>query len=194
MVAEWISTNADLILRLGLIGALVGASVSIGLREYFDWRRSGGDRLTLLDLETEQNKRQLTAFEKDSSWITAAPAHSLSTKVWEETRARLSHLLKKDEFADILKYYESVRVINGVRDQVVDNVEPSDFGPKGRMAEKKTAVIQRNIEKGLPQLLEQSDKAIAVIRQYVPKDALKGTHLNNLTFDRDPEQWGKRTS
>ena len=173
---EWLSTKANFILRLGLIGALVGASVSFGLREYFDWRRRVRERrglLTLLDLETDQNERQLISFKGDPAWITRAPANSFNSKFWEESRARLSQLLKKEEFADLLKYYEAIRVIDGAR---------------------KDAKMQSTIIKGLPQLLEQSDKAIAVIRRYVPKDALKGTPLKNIAFDRDPHRWGKRNS
>lgn len=101
---EWLSTNSDFILRLGFIGALV----TFGMREWFDRRRRVRERrglLTMLDLEAEQNERQLVEFEHDRTYILRAPAHSLSTKFWEDCRARLSHLLKKEEFADLLKYY-----------------------------------------------------------------------------------------
>jgi hypothetical protein len=190
-VLDWIYANADIIIRLGLLGALVGASVSFGLREYFDWRRRARERrglLTMMDLETEGHERQLMAFEQHPDWVTRAPAHSLGSKIWEESRARLSQLLnKKEEFVDLLKYYEGIRVIDGVRSGAGDVEAVRGFGPDYRLEEKKTAVARHKIEKGLPQLREQCEKARMVIRKYVPEDALDGTPLKNITFDRYPE-------
>ncbi len=91
---------------------------------------------------------------------------------------RLSQLLEEEEeFADLLKYYDSIFQINGFR-------QNSDESAVHR---------QQTVMQGLPQLREQSNKAIAVIRKYVPKESLQGTPLKNITFNRDPERWGKRT-
>jgi hypothetical protein len=56
-----------------------------------------------------------------------------------------------------------------------------------------TVLRQQPVMQGLPQLREQSNKAMAVIRKYVLEEALQGTLLKDNTFDRDPERWGKRT-
>ncbi len=147
-------------------------------REDNQRRRERRGLLTLLDLETDQNDRQFTAYEQDPTWIIRAPDYTLSTRKWEATMVRLSQLLEEEEeYADLLKYYEGIFQINGFR----QNTDESAF-------HRQQTVIQ-----GLPQLREQSEKAIAVIRKYVPKDALNGTPVRNITFNRDPERWGKRT-
>lgn len=64
-------------------------------REEDQRRRERTGLLTLLDLETDQNDRQLTAYEQDSTWIVRAPDHTLSIRMWEATMVRLSQLLKK---------------------------------------------------------------------------------------------------
>jgi len=146
-------------------------------READQRRRERRGLLTLLDLETDHNDRQFTAYEQDSTWIVRAPDHTLSIRMWEATIVRLSQLLEEEEFADLLKYYDSIFQINGFR-------QNSDESAVHR---------QQTVMQGLPQLREQSNKAIAVIRKYVPKEALQGTPLKNITFNRDPERWGKRT-
>jgi hypothetical protein len=147
-------------------------------REEDQRRRERTGLLTLLDLETDQNDRQLTAYEQDSTWIVRAPDHTLSIRMWEATMVRLSQLLEEEEdFADLLKYYESIFQINGFRQN----------------GDESAVLRQRTVMQGLPQLREQSNKAMAVIRKYVPEEALQGTPLKDITFDRDPERWGKRT-
>jgi hypothetical protein len=149
--------------------------VAIVWTELIGWRRRRWERrglLTILDLETEQNERQLQAYEGRIGYSTVAPADSLSVGGWEGTRARLSHSLKPDEYADLAKYYEGIRVINGFR---LHKDTPKD-------------TRHHMIKTELPQLKKQSDLARERIRQYVPPDALDGTPLRNLTFARDPEQ------
>jgi len=91
---------------------------------------------------------------------------------------RLSQLLEEEEdFADLLKYYESIFQMNGFRQN----------------GDESAVLRQQTVMQGLPQLREQSKKAMAVIRKYVPEEALQGTPLKDITFDRDPEWWGKRT-
>jgi hypothetical protein len=147
-------------------------------REEDQRRRERTGLLTLLDLETDQNDRQLTAHEQDSTWIVRAPDHTLSIRMWEATMVRLSQLLEEEEeFVDLLKYYESIFQINGFRQN----------------GDESAVLRQQTVMQGLPQLREQSNKAMAVIRKYVPEEALQGTPLKDITFDRDPERWGKRT-
>jgi hypothetical protein len=147
-------------------------------REEDQRRRERTGLLTLLDLESDQNDRQLTAYEQDSTWIVRAPDHTLSIRMWEATMVRLSQLLEKEEkFADLLKYYESIFQINGFRQN----------------GDESAVLRQQTVMQGLPQLREQGNKAMAVIRKYVPEEALQGTPLKDITFDRDPERWGKRT-
>lgn len=147
-------------------------------REEDQRRRERTGLLTLLDLETDQNDRQLTAYEQDSTWIVRAPDHTLSIRVWEATMVRLSQLLEEEEeFADLLKCYESIFQINGFRQN----------------GDESAVLRQQTVMQGLPQLREQTNKAMAVIRKYVPEEALQGTPLKDITFDRDPERWGKRT-
>jgi hypothetical protein len=148
--------------------------VAVGVTEYFGWRRRRRERrglLTILDLETKQNATQLQTYEDRIVWSTVAPADSLSVGGWEGTRARLSHLLKPDEYADLAKYYENIRVINGFR------------------LRKDPPEVRRHcmIKTELPQLKAQSDLARERIRKYVPPDALDGTPLSNLPFAGDPE-------
>ena len=127
----------------------------------------------LLDLETKLIEGHLIRYERNSSLLHRAPAHTLSTKVWEESRTRLSRLLDEEtDLADLIKFYELIRIVNEIR---------RDRNNRA------TLVV------ALPQLREQCDKAIAVIRKYVPREALEGTPMENITFPLDPERGDSRT-
>lgn len=176
------------IVGLTFFGAMITIAVNLARdyrqrkrelqREEDQRRRERTGLLTLLDLETDQNDRQLTAHEQDSTWIVRAPDHTLSIRMWEATMVRFSQLLEEEEeFVDLLKYYESIFQINGFRQN----------------GDESAVLRQQTVMQGLPQLREQSNKAMAVIRKYVPEEALQGTLLKDITFDRDPERWGKRT-
>lgn len=178
----------SLIVGLTSFGAMLTIAVNLARdyrqrkrelqREEDQRRRERTGLLTLLDLETDQNDRQLTAYEQNSTWIVRAPDHTLSIRMWEATMVRLSQLLEEEEeFVDLLKYYESIFQINGFRQN----------------GDESAVLRQQTVMQGLPQLREQSNKAMAVIRKYVPEEALQGTPLKDITFDRDPERWGKRT-
>lgn len=178
----------SLIVGLTFFGAMITIAVNLARdyrqrkrelqREEDQRRRERTGLLTLLDLETDQNDRQLTAYEQDSTWIVRAPDHTLSIRMWEATMVRLSQLFEEEEvFADLLKYYESIFQINGFRQN----------------GDESAVLRQQTVMQGLPQLREQTNKAMAVIRKYVPEEALQGTPLKDTTFDRDPERWGKRT-
>jgi hypothetical protein len=65
-------------------------------REEDQRRRERTGLLTLLDLETEQNDRQLTAYEQGSTWIVRAHDHTLSIRMCEATMVRLSQLLEEE--------------------------------------------------------------------------------------------------
>lgn len=95
----------SLIVGLTFFGAMITIAVNLARdyrqrkrelqREEDQRRRERTGLLTLLDLETDQNDRQLTAYEQDSTWIVRAPDHTLSIRMWEATMVRLSQLLKK---------------------------------------------------------------------------------------------------
>lgn len=95
----------SLIVGLTFFGAMITIAVNLARdyrqrkrelqREEDQRRRERTGLLTLLDLETDQNDRQLTAYEQDSTWIVRAPEHTLSIRMWEATMVRLSQLLKK---------------------------------------------------------------------------------------------------
>jgi hypothetical protein len=95
----------SLIVGLTFFGAMMTIAVNLARdyrqrkrelqREEDQRRRERTGLLTLLDLETDQNDRQLTAYEQDSTWIVRAPDHTLSIRMWEATMVRLSQLLKK---------------------------------------------------------------------------------------------------
>lgn len=95
----------SLIVGLTFFGAMITIAVNLARdyrqrkrelqREEDQRRRERTGLLTLLDLGTDQNDRQLTAYEQDSTWIVRAPDHTLSIRMWEATMVRLSQLLKK---------------------------------------------------------------------------------------------------
>lgn len=95
----------SLIVGLTFFGAMITIAVNLARdyrqrkrelqREEDQRRRERTGLLTLLDLETDQNDSQLTAYEQDSTWIVRAPDHTLSIRMWEATMVRLSQLLKK---------------------------------------------------------------------------------------------------
>ena len=57
------------IVGLGILGTL-GTIVWRSIQESRQQKRERKGLLTLLDLETDRNKRQLEAYEDDSTWIT----------------------------------------------------------------------------------------------------------------------------
>lgn len=177
LTAAWdaLASIGTTIVGLGILGTL-GTIVWRSIQESRQQKRERRGLLTLLDLETDRNKRQLEAYEDDPTWITRAPADTLSTKVWGETRAKLSYLLEKAEFADLLKHYNAAEVVNSFRLNTAED----------------TKHRQDTVQNGLPQLKEQADKARAVVRKYVPADALHGTPLDNITLNPDSRRWGTR--
>lgn len=191
LTAAWgaLTSIGTTIVGLGILGTM-GTIVWRVIQDSRQQKRERRGLLTLLDLETDRNKRQLEAYEDDPTWITRAPADTLSTKAWEQTRARLSYLLKKEEFADLLKHYNAVEVVNSFRFNLV---EPSDKDYLGDYrVNQDIKHKQDTVKKGLPQLKEQADKARAVIRKYVPADAIHGTPLKNITLNPDPHRWGRQ--
>jgi hypothetical protein len=98
-----------------LVGALLGATTGYVFREVEEWRRRKRERrglLTLVDIETKHNEELLTKYEKNPEWITDQSRRTLSTGAWDDTRVRLSQLLKDTElFSKLAEYYEEMRRI-----------------------------------------------------------------------------------
>ena len=69
----------DMVVRLGIIGFVVGATVRAYGR-YRQRKRELKGLLKLLALETRQNEKQLLTYGETPSWITQAPSHTLSTE------------------------------------------------------------------------------------------------------------------
>jgi hypothetical protein len=114
--------QSTLTLLLGVItasaalgGALLGAITGYVFRELEELLRRERERkglLTLVDLETRHNAELLRDYEKNKEWITDQSRGTLSTRAWDDTRVRLSQLLKDTElFSELAKYYEEMRRI-----------------------------------------------------------------------------------
>ena len=123
-LTDWLANLDESTLRLlvGVItasaalgGALLGAITGYVFRELEEWRQRKRERrglLTLVKLETKYNEDLLTKYEKNREWITDQSRGTLSTRAWDDSRVRLSQLLKDSElFSELAEYYEEMRRI-----------------------------------------------------------------------------------
>jgi hypothetical protein len=156
---RWLSSSVG----VAVVGALLGLGVFIAVVAYLlsEWgeRRQRKTELKgllrILEIEIAGNKRQVHIFDEHPAWITQAPANSLQTKAWEDTRARLAHLLKNEkQFDDIARYYWNVQE---VKRYLLDNTS----------AETSEEHRHKHLTPQLRLLLDLSDIARGHIRKHI---------------------------
>ncbi len=174
----------SVVVSLGILGALISLAWNVWKdrqqrrreREREERQRQIERRglLTLLAREIEMYERQWEVFEEDPTWVVQAPEYLLSTKVWEDARMRLSQLLEVNEFADMIRLFQNVNVLQEMRQRTdlypifVPGVEAGD----------QLAFGQRIVEAkhGVAQFKKQTAAVKDHMRRYsVSEDDLKGS-------------------
>lgn len=133
-------------------------------------RRERKGLLTLLARDFELYEQLWEDFENHQSWVVRVPDHLLSTKVWEDNRARISQLLKNKEFMDMVRLFQNIDVLKEVRKR-------PDIWPEFLDVEvgDETGFGQDFVTKGLPFLKKQTAVVKEHIRKHVSEEDLKGS-------------------
>jgi hypothetical protein len=181
-MTKWVTDNLPLFqdtlpVWAALTGALIGAAMAFGLREWADRRQRKKELiglLRLLDVETYINHNVMRGFQV-SHELRANRKYSLLVNAWDDTRIQLARLLKSTEqFADITFYYERVRAIEERRQQDIQErvrLSSSIFEQDRTLAESNVGAIGKD---ELDVLLDLSETVRGHIRKHVP-DSTRGT-------------------
>ncbi len=103
----FLSTAVGVVVGLGVLGSLFTITWRI-VGDAVRCRRERKGLLTLLARDFELYEQLWEDFERHQSWVVRVPDHLLSTKVWEDNRARISQLLKKKEFMDMVRLFQNI--------------------------------------------------------------------------------------
>lgn len=121
--------------------------------------------LRLLDIEIGKNQEQIRWFKLSSQWIVKAPEYSLSYKVWEDVRVRLSQLVRNDDLlADVAKFYGNVEGVDNFR----------------MLSNRPEAETIRIISEQLPIVEELAEISRTHIRDVGVPNAMEGTLLDSV--------------
>jgi hypothetical protein len=104
-------------------------------------------------------------YETRCQWIVKAPKYSISYKVWEDTRVRLSQLVREEELlADIAKFYGNIEGMDNFR----------------LLSDRDSKDTIRIISEQLPVLEELAEISRNHIREAGVPNAMEGTPLNSV--------------
>lgn len=191
--------RGDRLRRFALILLVAGVAVLVGAPEVMAGQEEDPYR-QIVDNETEGS------FEADDSWGTSAYGRGVKENNYRFARptqdaadapTNAQFRVEIPEAGNYAVYarWPNVKGGNDAAQVGVTEEPPSgDDGLIGALTLYDTSLREKQdkIKQGLPQLKEQADKARAVVRKYVPANALHGTPLENTTFNPDPRRWGKR--